>query len=247
MKKEAAADGGGGGPCPRLDVSAIEVVPMSEDHKPDLPGERARIESAGLTVQTDVVRPSDGDDTRGDSGESAAAAATTVVHRVRKSDTNLLGVSRAFGDYDYKSNAELPPSGQAVVCTPDIAVRERADDEDMYLILACDGIWDVMSNDDVGEFVARRVEERRDSGDDDDDDEFPRGEVLARVGDELLTACLKAGSRDNMSVLIVAFPASGLASTPLSNTSFSESTALKRENATDIVVVDDVTRALAYE
>jgi serine/threonine protein phosphatase PrpC len=247
MKKEAAADGGGGGPRPRLDVSAIEVVPMSEDHKPDLPGERARIESAGLTVQTDVVRPSDGDDTRGDSGESAAAAATTVVHRVRKSDTNLLGVSRAFGDYDYKSNAELPPSGQAVVCTPDIAVRERADDEDMYLILACDGIWDVMSNDDVGEFVARRVEERRDSGDDDDDDEFPRGEVLARVGDELLTACLKAGSRDNMSVLIVAFPASGLASTPLSNTSFSESTALKRENATDIVVVDDVTRALAYE
>ena len=104
-----------------------------------------------------------------------------------------------------------------------------------------------MSNDNVGEFVARRFEERRHSSDDDDDEEFPRGEVLARVGEELLTACLKAGSRDNMSVLIVAFQASGMASTPLSSTSFSESAALKRENATDIAVFDDVTRALAYE
>jgi serine/threonine protein phosphatase PrpC len=162
-------------------------------------------------------------------------------------DTNFLSVSRAFGDYNYKSNAELPPSGQAVVCTPNIAVRERADHEDIYLILACDRIWDVMSNDDVGKFVVRRFEERRHSSDDDDDDEFPRGEVLARVGEELLTACLKAGLRDNMSVLIVAFPASGMASAPLSSTSFLESAALKRENATDIAVFDDVTRALAYE
>ena len=36
--------------------------------------------------------------------------------------------------------------------------RETVDVDDMYLILARDGIWDVMSNDDVGEFVARRVE-----------------------------------------------------------------------------------------
>ena len=53
-------------------------------------------------------------------------------------------------DYDYKSNTELSPLQQAVVCTPEIIVRDRVDDEDMYLILACDGIWDVMSNEDVG-------------------------------------------------------------------------------------------------
>ena len=136
-----------------------------------------------------------------------------------------------------------------MVCTPDIAARERSYDEDMYLILACDGIWDVMSNDDVGEFVARRVEERRGSSGDDDDGVFLRGEVLARVGDELLAACLEAGSRDNMSVLIVAFPASGLACTPtpLSSTSLTESEALKRVDADNIAAVDDVTRALAYE
>ena len=162
-------------------------------------------------------------------------------------DTNFLSVSRAFGDYNYKSNAELPPSGQVVVCMPDIAVWERADHKHIFLILACDRIWDVMLNDDMGEFVARRFEKRQHSSDDDDDEEFPRGEVLAWVGEELLTACLKAKSRDNMSVLIMAFPASGMASTPLSSTAFLESAALKRENATDIAMFDDVTRALAYE
>jgi hypothetical protein len=78
----------------------------------------------------------------------------------------------------------------------------------------------------VGELVARRVEEIQGSSGV-DDGVFLRGEVLARVGDELLTACLEAGSRDNMLVLIVAFPALGLTYTPtsLSSTSLLESEA----------------------
>ena len=143
MEMKVAAGSGGGGPCPRLDVSTIEIVPMLEDHKPNLPGEHARIESAGLTVQTDLVRLPDGDNPM-DGGRESPAAPSTVAHRVRKLESNLLGVSRAFGDYDYKLNAELSPSRQAVVCTPDIAARERPYNEDMYLILAYDEIWDVM-------------------------------------------------------------------------------------------------------
>lgn len=133
---------------------------------------------------------------------ATATTTTTVVHRVRKSDKNLLGVSRAFGDYDYKSNTELSSIQQAVVCTPEIIIRERVDDEDMYLILACDGIWDVMLNENVGTFVTRRVNEEMHKLNSKSD-----GEVLASVGDDLLAVCLDAGSRDNMSVLIVAFPA----------------------------------------
>ena len=143
MEMKAAAGSSRGGPRPRLDVSTIKVVPMSEDHKPNLPGQHARVESTGLTVQTNVVWPPDVDDPMDGGGESPAAG-TTVVHRVRKLESNLPGMSRAFGDYDYKLNAELSPSQQAVVCTPAIAPRERAHDEDMYLILACNGIWDVM-------------------------------------------------------------------------------------------------------
>ena len=67
----------------------------------------------------------------------------------------------------------------------------------------------------------------RSSSGDDDDGVFLRGEVLAWVGDKLLTACLEARLRDNMSVLIVAFPALGLTYTltSLSSTSLSESEA----------------------
>ena len=164
-----------------------------------------------MTVQTDHVPPDDNDE----NGEY------TTVYRVKKSDKELLGVARAFGDYDYKSNEELSVSRQAVVCTPEIVVRERKDDEDMYLILACDGIWDVMSNDEVGLFVARRVAEllgwtSASAGTESAGNELPannnttQGEVLARVGDDLLAECLRKGSRDNMSVMIVALPASGL-------------------------------------
>ena len=143
MEMKAVAGSGRGGPRPRLDVSTIEVIPMSEDHKPNLPGERAHVESSGLMVQTDIMRLPDVNDPMDGGGESPTTA-TTVNHGVRKPESILLGVSRAFGDYNYKLNAELSPSQQAVVCTPNIAARERAHNEDMYLILECNGIWDVM-------------------------------------------------------------------------------------------------------
>jgi serine/threonine protein phosphatase PrpC len=172
----------------------IEVIPMSEDHKPDLPDERARIESAGLEIHTDQIFH--------DNGEYE------LISKVKKSDKEMLGVARAFGDYDYKSNEDLSPARQAVVCTPDIVVRDR-DSEDMFLILACDGVWDVMSNDDVGLFVTKAVTAVTASLPEEEGDPVDAG-VLASVGDSLLDHCLKQGSTDNMSVLIVALPASGL-------------------------------------
>ena len=82
---------------------------MSEDHKPSLPEERSRIESAGLSVDE--------------------------CGRVKKSERESVGVARAFGDFDYKTNKELDASLQAVTCAPEIRVHERVNDEDMYLIL----------------------------------------------------------------------------------------------------------------
>ena len=86
-----------------------------------------------------------------------------------------------------------------------------------------------MSNEEVGEFVARRVAEQFGwvdelSNDDSSEkqselkaskernmsDNTVEGEVLAKVGDDLLAKCLDKNSRDNMSVLIIALPASGI-------------------------------------
>jgi serine/threonine protein phosphatase PrpC len=54
-----------------------------------------------------------------------------------------LSVSRAFGDNDTKPY---------VVQTPDIC-RKKIDGKDKFLVLACDGLWDVMSDQDVVDFV----------------------------------------------------------------------------------------------
>jgi serine/threonine protein phosphatase PrpC len=60
-----------------------------------------------------------------------------------------------------------------------------------YLVLACDGIWDVMTNEDVAAFILGKAK----SGVDD----------CGQLAAELLDACLEKGSRDNMSAVVVEF------------------------------------------
>ena len=67
-----------------------------------------------------------------------------------------LQVSRALGDYAYKQVAHFSQEKQQVSCEPETTVLKREDRDD-YLILACDGIWDVMTNEDCVEFVRSKV------------------------------------------------------------------------------------------
>lgn len=62
-----------------------------------------------------------------------------------------LNVSRTLGDLDFKKNDALPHTEQMVVATPDIEILELMDGDE-FLIIACDGIWDVLSNQEVGSF-----------------------------------------------------------------------------------------------
>ena len=45
-----------------------------------------------------------------------------------------------LGDHSYKQNADLPPEEQMITALPDIQSR-TLDEEDEFLVLACDGIW----------------------------------------------------------------------------------------------------------
>ena len=56
-----------------------------------------------------------------------------------------LAVSRAFGDFQFKQREDLHAKEQKVSCWPDIVIHERQPEDDI-LLLACDGLWDVMSN-----------------------------------------------------------------------------------------------------
>ena len=67
-----------------------------------------------------------------------------------------LALSRALGDFVFKMNDQLPQSDQIVTCLPDV-VHEIIDPEWDFILLACDGIWDVLSSQEVTDFITDRI------------------------------------------------------------------------------------------
>lgn len=63
-----------------------------------------------------------------------------------------LALSRALGDFRHKNVPGLPPSKQPVSSDPELRCMMRMRD-DGFLLLACDGVWDVMSSADAVDFV----------------------------------------------------------------------------------------------
>lgn len=102
-----------------------------------------------------------------------------------------LAVSRAFGDFQYKTRPDLPPEEQKVSCWPDIEVHKRLHDEDDVLILACDGVWDVLSS----EAAVDLVRDIHAAGEHD----------VSLVAEELIDIALEKGSRDNISAIVARF------------------------------------------
>lgn len=81
------------------------------------------------------------------------AGGTVMMQRVNGS----LAVSRALGDFDYKRANELKPTEQLVSPEPEITVQDRDPSVDEFLLLACDGIFDVMSNEEVVTYVTHHL------------------------------------------------------------------------------------------
>jgi len=116
------------------------------------------------------------------------AGGTVVIQRVN----GALAVSRALGDFEYKSVEGRGQLEQLVSPEPDIFVQRRDHDTDQFLIIACDGVWDVFTNQDMCDFVLNRL------GVTDD---------LASVCNQIVDTALYKGSRDNISCVLVTFPA----------------------------------------
>jgi len=68
-----------------------------------------------------------------------------------------LNLSRAFGDHMYKDNDKLHLKDQMITAHPDIRHYDVTK-EDEFMILACDGIWNVMTNQEAIDFVRDRLE-----------------------------------------------------------------------------------------
>ena len=81
------------------------------------------------------------------------AGGSVMIQRVNGS----LAVSRALGDFEYKNVQGKGECEQLVSPEPDVFVVSRSE-EDEFLVLACDGIWDVMNNEQLCDFIRSRLE-----------------------------------------------------------------------------------------
>ncbi|XP_072346027.1 protein phosphatase 1A-like [Scyliorhinus torazame] len=114
------------------------------------------------------------------------AGGTVTLQRVNGS----LAVSRALGDFNFKAAEWRSQTEQLVSPEPEVYEIERSD-KDQFIILACDGIWDIISNEDLCQFVSSRLQ---------------LTDSLEDVCSQVIHVCLYKGSRDNMSVVLICFP-----------------------------------------
>jgi protein phosphatase 1G len=148
---------------------------LSLDHKPNDEVELTRIEQAG-----------------------------GHVNEVGRVNGNL-NLSRSIGDLKYKQNPSLAPQHQIITAEPDVTTTPLLDNNGAcqleFIVLACDGVWDVKSSQEVVDFVRERLQ---------------RGAVygpVSRICEELLDDCLSPDPQqtqgigcDNMTCMVVCLP-----------------------------------------
>mmetsp|Transcript_59252 Transcript_59252/g.158579 ORF Transcript_59252/g.158579 Transcript_59252/m.158579 type:complete len:398 (-) Transcript_59252:80-1273(-) len=105
-----------------------KAIRLTEDHKPERDDERKRVVSAGGKVA--------------DFGGIWRVCTPHPVAFAGQTVTWALAVSRSFGDVPLKSPLTL------MSAVPEVNYRDLCDD-DSGIILACDGIFDVMSDQEV--------------------------------------------------------------------------------------------------
>ncbi|KAI9583863.1 probable protein phosphatase CG10417 isoform X1 [Glossina fuscipes] len=107
-----------------------------------------------------------------------------------------LNLSRAIGDHGYKMNANLPAEEQMISALPDVK-KLIVTPEDEFMVLACDGIWNFMSSEEVVNFVRLRIKDKN--------------KKISQICEELFDACLAPNTMgdgtgcDNMTAVIVRF------------------------------------------
>lgn len=152
----------------------ISALRLSEDHKPGRDDERRRIESKGGVVDVQGVW-------RVFTPGPAAFAGRSVLWG--------LAVSRAFGDILMKEANRYGVAGVTgplVIANPEIRCFDLCPTEDRFLVLACDGVWDVLNDDDA---ISVCLEQSR----------------ADHAAHALIRRAFEIGSDDNITALVVAW------------------------------------------
>ena len=152
----------------RAVLSRKRCLFFSKDHKPNREDETRRIEAAGGCVSQGPL----GGPMRVD---------------------GALAVSRALGDFHFKPKG-MEPSKTKVSAVPEVQTISGCSAGD-WVLLACDGIFDVMENEEVRTFVEEHPSKL----------DGPHGLDAGQVCIDLLKLCLDKGSKDNCTACFIHF------------------------------------------
>lgn len=192
------------GDCQAFLSRNSRAIPMNEGHKPGRADELERIKRANgwVTEEKELYM---GRLHRMDLSDpliksKAEKVNWTTIHRV----CGELAVSRSIGDPFYKSlipgqphNAYfLWPEGHNTIFNADLVIPDPEfqtvdiirDDE--FLIIASDGLWDVLS----GEEATGRVHQL-----------LGQNKSISEISEELCDLALRLGSSDNVTIVLVQF------------------------------------------
>lgn len=136
------------------------ALPLSYDHKPNNAPERERIYNAGEFV-------------------SHIGGAYRVGGN--------LSVARSFGDFSFKER-DVSQKDQPVTAFPEIKIIARQPESDNFIITACDGLWDVYSNENAVHAVSNMLK---------------LGLPADVAAERLVRTAFQKGSGDNISCIIV--------------------------------------------
>jgi serine/threonine protein phosphatase PrpC len=152
------------------------ALSLTKDHKPNSPMEKVRIEAQGGTVVWCGLV-----DKRGLPVENKG------VYRVNGN----LALSRAMGD-----RSERP----VVTAEPDIH-RTALESQDDFVVLATDGLWDVMSSQQVIKFIHRHLESF--DGGSALKPDYRRKALQGNMANLLVAEALRRGTMDNVTIVIL--------------------------------------------
>lgn len=105
-----------------------------------------------------------------------------------------LNLARAIGDMEFKQNKFLPPEKQIVTAYPDVTAVELCDDDE-FIAIACDGIWDCLTSQQLVDFIHEHLK-----------NESSLSSVCEKVLDRCLAPSTAGGEGcDNMTIILVQF------------------------------------------
>lgn len=103
-----------------------------------------------------------------------------------------------LGDLKYKQSKGLPPAQQMITAEPDIVTITLTDDDE-FIIIGCDGIWDCLTNENAVAFVRERINVK------------PPTDIIREMLDSIISDDPRASQGiggDNMTALIIDLQAS---------------------------------------